>query len=198
MTTYQNALNYLDTSHNKSLKKAEALEIIAARDALHKQMEAEAEISVDMWSKLIEQDNRLKQKSYKITQVLDLAEYRETLPMSAQAWWWHLESRESLHPCNRFDWLWRIVKLVLLGVNFTLIGTIATRFLSGGSGLLEIGGVIFSTFISLLQTENALTRTRQKGFVKLMKFLGIAEHWYEEIQFSVTVIVFARISHKLN
>ena len=188
---YQNALNYLDTSHNKSLKKAEALEIIAARDALHKQMEAEAEISVDMSSKLIEQDNRLKQKSYKITQVLDLAEYRETLPMSAQAWWWHLESRESLHPCNRFDWLLRIGKLVLLGVNFTLIGTIATRFLSGGSGLLEIGGVIFSTFISLLQTENALTRTRQKGFVKLMKLLGIAEHWYEEIQFSVTVIVFA-------
>ncbi|MDB9398120.1 tetratricopeptide repeat protein [Microcystis aeruginosa CS-573] len=188
---YQNALNYLDTSHNKSLKKAQALEIITARDALQKRMEAEAEISVDMSSKLIEQDNRLKQKSYKITQVLDLAEYRETLPMSAQAWWWHLESRESLHPCNRFDWLWRIGKLVLLGVNFTLIGTIATRFLSGGSGLPEIGGVIFSTFISLLQTENALTRTRQKGFVKLMKFLGIAEHWYEEIQFSVTVIVFA-------
>ncbi|TRU60289.1 MAG: tetratricopeptide repeat protein [Microcystis aeruginosa Ma_QC_Ch_20071001_M135] len=188
---YQNALNYLDTSHNKSLKKAQALEIITARDVLHKQMEAEAEISVDMRSKLIEQDNRLKQKSYKITQVLDLAEYRETLPISAQAWWWHLESRESLHPCNRFDWLLRIGKLVLLGVNFTLIGTIATRFLSGGSGLLEIGGVIFSTFISLLQTENALTRTRQKGFVKLMKFLGIAEHCYEEIQFSVTVIVFA-------
>ena len=84
---YQNALNYLDTSHNKSLKKEQALEIIAARDALQKQMEAEAEISVDMWSKLIEQDNRLKQKSYKITQVLDLAEYRETLPISAQAWW---------------------------------------------------------------------------------------------------------------
>jgi hypothetical protein len=150
---YQNALNYLDTSHNKSLKKEQALEIIAARDALQKQMEAEAEISVDMWSKLIEQDNRLKQKSYKITQVLDLAEYCETLPISDQAWWWHLESRESLHPCNRFDWLLRSGKLVLLGVNFTLIGTIATRFLGGGSGLLEIGGVIFSTFISLLQTE---------------------------------------------
>jgi len=96
-----------------------------------------------------------------------------------------------LHSYNRFDWLWRSGKLVLLGVNFTLIGTIATRFLCGGSGLLEIGGVIFSTFISLLQTENALTRTRQKGFVKLMKFRRIAEYWYEEIQFSVTVIVFA-------
>ncbi len=51
---YQNALNYLDTSQNKSLKKEQALEIITARDALQKRMEAESEISVDMWSKLIE------------------------------------------------------------------------------------------------------------------------------------------------
>jgi len=35
-------------------------------------------------------------------------------------------------------------KTDLLGVNFTLIGAIATRFLGGGSGLVEIGGVIFS------------------------------------------------------
>lgn len=188
---YQTALNYLDTSNNKSLEKGQTLEILAARDALQKQLEAEAEISVNMWSRLIEQDVILKQKSYKITQVLDLAEYRETLPISDKAWWWNLESRESLHPCNRFDWLFRIGKLVLLGVNFSLIGTIATRFLSGGSGLVEIGGVIFSTFISLLQTQNALTQTRRKGFVKLMKFLGIPEHWYEEVQFSVTVIIFA-------
>ncbi|MFM6897838.1 MAG: hypothetical protein ACKPKF_11290, partial [Microcystis panniformis] len=54
---YQNALNYLDTSQKKSLKKEQALEILTARDALQKRMEAEAEISVDMWSKLIEQDN---------------------------------------------------------------------------------------------------------------------------------------------
>ena len=31
---YQNALNYLDTSHNKSLKKAQALEIMALRFVL--------------------------------------------------------------------------------------------------------------------------------------------------------------------
>ena len=188
---YQTALSYLDTSHHKSLEKDQALEILIVRNDLQKQLESEAEISVDMYSKLIEQDNRLKQKSYKITQVLDLAEYRETLPIAEKAWWWNLDSRESLHPYNRFDWLLRIVKLVLLGVNFTLIGTIATRFLSGGSGLLEIGGVIFSTFISLLQTENALTRTRQKGFVKLMKLFQVPEYWYEEVQFFVTVMVFA-------
>ena len=143
-----------------------------------------------MWSKLIEQDTRLKQQTYQITQVLDLAEYRETLLIFDKAWWWHLESRESQHPCNRFDWLFRVGKLLLLGVNFTLIGTIATRFLGGGSGWVEIGAVVFSTFISLLQTQNALTQARQKGFVKLMKGLKIREHWYEEVQFSITFIIF--------
>jgi hypothetical protein len=52
---YQTALNYLGTSNNKSLEKEQALEILAARDALQKQLEAEAEIPVDMWAKLIKQ-----------------------------------------------------------------------------------------------------------------------------------------------
>ena len=84
----------------------------------------------------------------------------------------------------------KTLKLILLGVNFTLIGAIATRFLGGGSGLIEIGGVIFSTFISLLQTQNALTQARQQGFIKLMNRLKIPGYWYEEIQFATTLFVF--------
>jgi tetratricopeptide (TPR) repeat protein len=84
----------------------------------------------------------------------------------------------------------KTLKLILLGVNFTLIGAIATRFLGGGSGLIEIGGVIFSTFISLLQTQNALTQARQQGFMKLMNRLKIPEYCYEEIQFFTTFIIF--------
>jgi tetratricopeptide (TPR) repeat protein len=186
---YKETLSSLDPS-NKPFEKERALEILAARDALQKELEAAAEIPIDMWAKLIEQDARLKQKAYKITQVLDLAEYRETLPISEKAWWWSLESRESLHPYNRFDWLVKTGKILLLGVNFTLIGTLATRFLSGSSGLVEIGGVIFSTFISIVQTQNVLMQVRQKGFAKLMNFLKVREYWYETVQLFTTVIVF--------
>jgi hypothetical protein len=73
-----------------------------------------------------------------------LAEYRESLLISDQVWWWYLDSRKSSHPLNRWDWLAKTLKLILLGINFTLIGAIAARFLGGGSGLIEIGVVIFS------------------------------------------------------
>jgi tetratricopeptide (TPR) repeat protein len=190
LNRYQNALNCLDVS-NIRLNQEQILEILSARDALHKQVEVEAEISGEIWSKLIKQDARLKQNTYKITSVIDLSGYQESLSISEKAWWWYLDRRESQHPFNHFDRLFKTLKLLLLGVNFTLIGTIATRFLGGGgSGWVEIGAVIFSTFISLLQTQNALTQAREKGFVRLMKWFKIKEHWYEEIQFATTMLVF--------
>lgn len=190
LSRYQAALDYLDAA-DQSLEKDIALEILAARDALQKQLEVENEIPVAMQLSLIEQDDRLKQKAYKITESLDLVKYRESLTNSGDAWWWNLDSRESLHSWNRFDWLFRTIKLVLLGVNFALIGTLSARFLGGGTGLVEIGSVLFSTFISLLQVQNALTQAKQKGFVQLMKLVKLREHWYEKIQLAATVIVFA-------
>ena len=188
LETYRNALNILDSSN--TITKEQALEILDARDKLQQQLKANPQTSFAEWNRVIEEDERLKQKAYKIVQLLDLSAYRESLPIDSDAWWWNLDSRESLHPYNQFDWLFRAIKLILLGVNFTLIGTIATRFLSGSSGFLEIGGLIFSTFISLLQTQNALTKARRKGFVKLMNILNIPEHWYEEIQLTVTICIF--------
>jgi hypothetical protein len=141
---YENALAGLDTP-NISINETSVFKILSARDILQKQLEAAEEIFIDLCQKLIAQDARLKQNAYKITQVIDLEEYRETLSISEKAWWWYLENRESLHPCNRFDWLFRILKLLLLEVNFTLIVTIATRFLGGGSGWVEIGAVTFLT-----------------------------------------------------
>lgn len=185
---YRNALNILDAS--QTMTQEEALDILGARDRLHQELEAKSQTSFAEWMEVIKEDERLKQKAYKLVQVLDLAVYRESLPIDSEAWWWNLDSRESLHPYNRFDWLFRTIKLILLGVNFTLIGTIATRFLSGASGVWEIGGLVFSTFISLLQTQNALSKVRRKGFIKLMDKLNIPEHWYEEVQLGTTIVVF--------
>ena len=189
LESYQATLNSLDNQQEK-LKKEQALAILMARDTLQKKLEQLTNISTKIFTELMAEDQRLKHNAYKLTEVLNLSEYRESLLISDQAWWWYLDSRESSHPWNRWDWLAKTLKLILLGVNFTLIGAIATRFLGGGSGLVEIGGIIFSTSISLLQTQNALTQARQKGFIKLMNRLKIPEYVYEEIQFATTFVIF--------
>lgn len=185
---YRKALEGLE-SPKTSTSSEQAFKILWARDALQRQLEAEQEIPTDLLPQLIQLDTHLKQQAYKITQVIDLSEYRDTLPIANQAWWWNLESRECLHPWNRFDWLVRGGKFVLLSVNFTLIGTIATRFLSGGSGFVEIAALVFPAMVSLLQAQNALTDARQKGFSKLMNKLKIPQHLYEEVQLLTTVII---------
>ena len=185
---YRDALNILKTS--KRITKEKALEILRARDTLQQPLEAKPQTSFDTWTQVIKEDEVLKKQAYKIVPVIDLSSYRESLPIDTEAWWWNLDSRESLHPWNRFDWLWRVIKLILLGVNFTLIGTIASRFLSGISGIWELGGLVFTTFISLLQAQNALSQARKNSFNKLMNLLKIKEHWYEEVQLVKTIIVF--------
>jgi hypothetical protein len=189
LKSYQATLNSLNNKQEK-LKKEQALAILMARDTLQKQLEELTEISIETFTDLMTEDQRLKQNAYRLAEVLNLSEYRESLLISDKAWWWYLDCRESSHPWNRWDWLVKTLKLILLGVNFTLIGAIATRFLGGGSGLIEIGVVIFSTFISLLQTQNTLTQARQNCFLKLMNRLKIPEYWYEEIQFATTLLVF--------
>lgn len=189
LNRYKDALNSLEV-HNTRLNQKQILDIFEARDNLHRQLKFETKIPIDILLKVIEQDNRLKQSAYKITEVINLQEYRDIVSISEQDWWWYLDSRESQHPYNRFDWILKAIKLLLLGVNFTLIVTIATRFLAGGSGWQEIALIVFSTFISLLQTQNAFTQSRQKVFVKLMNLFKVKEHWYEEIQLFTTIIVF--------
>jgi lipid A disaccharide synthetase len=60
IAAYKTALNSLEIP-NILLNKERVLEILAARDALQKQLENDLEIAIEMRSKLVEQDNRLKQ-----------------------------------------------------------------------------------------------------------------------------------------
>ena len=184
---YRKMLNQLTDS--STISEKEVLDILRARDILQKELKDNSLISLDTGLEVIEADKRLKQQAYKIVSVVNLADYRESFLIDDKAWWWNLDSRELLHPLTRFDGLWRVIKLILLGVNFTLIGTIATHFLSGSSGIMEIGGIIFTTFISLLQAQNELTQSGKNLLTKLMKVFKIQDYWYEQIQLGITFAV---------
>lgn len=189
---YETALDFLNLK--TSLSKEQILEILAARDELGKELEAQKPIPVAILPQLIELDSHLKQHAYKITQVLELAEYRETLPISAQAWWWNLETRESSHPCNRFDGVLKIIRLIVWTGNLALLGTLMTRFLSGGSGLIEALAIAVPSVFSLLQANSQLTESGQKAFEKGLTRWGIPQHFQEEVKlvstFLITLLLF--------
>ncbi len=168
-----------------------ALEMLLARDALQKQMELEHQVPVDILSEIKELDTRLKQQAYRVTEVLNLDEYRASLPIPPEAWWWHLEKVGELHPLDRHDWVLRGLRITAWAVNLGLLGTLATRFLSGGSGLFEAIAITFPSVLALLQAKNELTEAGQKGSDKLLSKLGISPHWQEEAKLGSTLVVSA-------
>ena len=164
---YQNALNCF-TRPNPAPQKSQIIEILSARDALQKQLQAEIQIPTNIWSKLIELDADLKKQAYKINSV-DLAEYRNSLPTTCQPWLVDLETAQKSHPWHRYEWLLKGSKILILTVNLALFTTLATRFLSGGSGFVEVALIALPGVLSLLQLHKELTKDERKRFYSFLK-----------------------------
>jgi Tfp pilus assembly protein PilF len=173
------------------IENAQALEILAARDALQKQMETEARVPDDLRSAIEELDTRLKQQAYRVTASVNLAEYRASFLAPHQVWWWNLDTVGDPHPWDRYDWLLKGLRLGAWTVNLGLLGTLSMRFLSGGSGLLEAFAIAFPSIIALIQAKNELTEAGQKGSAKLFTKLRIAPHLQEEAKLGSTLFVSA-------
>ena len=163
---YKSALNCLMPS-NSSPNKNQVLEILSARDALGKLLEIEETIPPSILSELIELDSHLKEQAYKITEVLNLSEYQSFLPSTSQTWL--LETAQKSHPWNRFEWWLKGAKIVIWTVNLALFSTLAIRFLSGGSGFLEVALIALPGVLSLLQLQKRLTKGERKRFYNLLK-----------------------------
>ncbi|NKB18169.1 MAG: tetratricopeptide repeat protein [Pseudanabaena sp. CRU_2_10] len=187
---YKLSLACLDRPKTQ-IKNVQALEILAARDALQKQMEAEAQVPVDLRSAIEELDTRLKQQAYRVTASVNLAEYRASFLAPHQVWWWNLDTVGEPHPWDRYDWLLKGLRLGAWTVNLALLGTLSMRFLSGGSGLLEAFAIAFPSIIALIQAKNELTEAGQKGSAKLFAKLGIAPHFTRRSKAWLDILVSA-------
>lgn len=163
---YKSALDCLTSPHS-SPNKNQVLEILSARDALAKLLETEETIDISILSQLIELDSQLKEQAYKITEVLNLSEYQSSLPSNFPTWL--LETAQKSHPWNRFEWWLKGAKIVIWTVNLALFSTLATRFLSGGSGFLEVALIALPGVLSLLQLQKGLTKGERKRFYNLLK-----------------------------
>ena len=169
---YEKALEYLDRSQT-SLSTEEALEILSARDELQNVLKTSERVPVDILSQVMRLDLRLKQKAGRILKVLNLLECRESLSAPPQDWWWHLDSKE-------VNWLIRGLTIIAWTGSLGLLANIASRFLSGGVGVLGAAAVVFPSFLTLLQARSELTEAGREGLEKLIAKLGIPQYCREE------------------
>ena len=185
LVRYEKALEYLDRSKT-SLSTERALEILSARDELQDVLKTTERVPVDILSQVMELDLSLKQKAGRITQVLNLPEYRESLPAPPQDWWWHLDAKQ-------VNWLIKGLKVITWTGSLGLLANIASRFLSvgvGGVGVLGAAAVVFPSFLTLLQARSELTDAGREGFDKLIAKLGIPQHSREGAKFGSLLALF--------
>ena len=135
-------------------------------------------------------DNRLQENAALISQILDLATYRNSLSVTPQEWWWNLDSTVESDSSDKFAWLWKGARLSVWTMNLGLLGTLATRFFSGASGLTEVLTIALPSILVLLQANNELTSSGQEGFNRLFNRLKIPPHLYEQAKFIPTASLF--------
>ncbi|MBK1990539.1 tetratricopeptide repeat protein [Sphaerospermopsis aphanizomenoides BCCUSP55] len=182
LVRYRLALECLNSTQT-FLSTEQALEILSARDALQKLLKTQESIPVEFLSQLMQLDSQLKQKASKITKALDLVECQESLPTPTQDWWWHLDAKQ-------VNWLIKGLKIITWTGSLGLLANIASRFLSGGVGVIGAAAVVFPTVLSLLQVRSELTDAGREGFEKFITKLGIPQHSRESAKFCSLIILF--------
>ena len=182
--TLEQSLEKLKAS-NISLSKQEVMEILLTRDAINKKLSTNIKPSASAILKIEELDRKLRENADGLIQDINLAEHRDNFPKTPDAWWWYLdniveEKAKKSHPWNRFDWLLTVVRIMVWTGNLALLGTLASLFLSSGSGLGGAVTIAIPSILSLLQAQSELTETGKKGFDKLLDKVKIPQYFHEE------------------
>lgn len=188
LSDYESVLNSWQNSETPNCEQA--VSILTARDKVQKALGSENQITANLLERLVALDSRLQENAALISQILDLATYRNSLSVTPQEWWWNLDSTVESDSSDKFAWLWKGARLSVWTMNLGLLGTLATRFFSGASGLTEVLTIALPSILVLLQANNELTSSGQEGFNRLFNRLKIPPHLYEQAKFIPTASLF--------
>lgn len=183
ISRYQAALDCLGKPKIK-LSAQQVLEILAARDALQRTLKDEQSISPDLLSQIYDLDAKLKGNTDKINRAIALAEYRESLPEPPQDWWWQLDSKNA-------NLLLKATSILTWTGSLGLLANIASRFLTGGVGVVGAAAIFFPSFLTMLQARSELTEAGQQRFENTLIQLGVPHRYREPIKFLTLLMLFS-------
>nr|WP_293094509.1 hypothetical protein [Okeania sp. SIO2F4] len=188
---YKNLLEKFNTS--ETLSKKDILEILLTRDGINKALSNRVKPSSYTILKIEYLDGKLKHNADKLTQFINLAEYRNNFPKPADAWWWYLdiyveEKNRKSHPWNRFDCFFRGVRGISVIGNIAISLRLARLFFSSTSEFLAAVAIV-PFILSLFQAQSELTETGEKGFDKLLEKVKVPQHFHEETKLGFSLLM---------
>lgn len=188
---YKTAIDKLKAA-GTSTDTEQVLEVLNARNVVQVALKDATFISTSRLKQLLELDAELRKQAGQINKVIkaeQFALWRESIHLPAEAWWWRLENLSPPHKWNSLDWLWKGLVVAGWTANLSLLINIATRFFSGGAGLLGASAVILPSILALLQASSELTKAGKEGFDKLLTKLNIPQHLQEEAKLGSTLLM---------
>jgi tetratricopeptide (TPR) repeat protein len=189
---YEAAIKRLKEA-DSSIDAQEILRVLNARDAVQAALKQQAFIPASNLIKLIELDAAFRDSAKLITKTINdktaeqLAYWRQSVQPNAEAWWWRLDA-VAPHPWDAWDWLWKALSIAGWTANISLLVNIATKFLSGGVGLIGAAAVALPSILALLQVGSELTKTGQEGFKNLLDN-RIPQQYHQEAKLASTLIM---------
>lgn len=163
------------------LSSDQILKVILARDAVHAAMSDKKQLYPGrLIKKVNELDESLKECAKSAHWAEPLTDLQSIFNPPKKQWWWLLEPITPKPWWDRYDWLFRLLTLILLTISLSFAIDISNRFVSGGINLLGTFVVAVSSVLTLLAGGGALTKTGQETIEYILTSISVKKHWWDE------------------
>ena len=169
------------------------LAVLIARDAVHATLPESMQAPIEALLTLTHLDNRLRQHATTITQVISLADWRNSFHPPPESWWWFLAPPPPPQRWDRFDWLWNALSVVCLTIALSFVVDISGRFLSGGPDILGAFAVIGQSVLAMLAAGGALTQAGREASERILTSLRLPKHFWVEAQLGFACLLLVGI-----
>jgi tetratricopeptide (TPR) repeat protein len=123
-------------------------------------------------------EQRVGQSAEQIRWHMPTDTWRE-LPQSRRQWLHQLKGEEKQPWYERFDWLWRLVTLILITAILSRVLMIGMRFLSNGVDD-QLWLLVFPALLTALLGQGLLTHSGHSSIQKILASLHIPEKFWDE------------------